>query len=59
MIEFLGAGGFGRTYLAKDIDKLNQRCVVKQLAPKTQGTWAINKAVELFQQEFALKDIAN
>ena len=51
MIEFLGAGGFGRTYLAKDIDKLNQRCVVKQLAPKAQGTWAINKAVELFQQE--------
>ncbi len=51
MIEFLGAGGFGRTYLAQDIDKLNQRCVVKQLAPKAQGTWAINKAVELFQQE--------
>ena len=51
MIEFLGAGGFGRTYLAEDIDKLNQRCVVKQLAPNVQGTWAISKAVELFQQE--------
>ncbi|MEG5163901.1 bifunctional serine/threonine-protein kinase/formylglycine-generating enzyme family protein [Microcoleus sp. AT3-A2] len=51
MIGFLGAGGFGRTYLAKDIDRLNQRCVVKQLAPNVQGTWAINKAVELFQQE--------
>ncbi|MEG3910022.1 bifunctional serine/threonine-protein kinase/formylglycine-generating enzyme family protein [Microcoleus sp. w2-18bC1] len=52
MIKFLGQGGFGRTYLAEDIDKLNQRCVVKQLAPtNVQGTWAINKAVELFQQE--------
>ena len=48
---FLGQGGFGRTYLAEDIDRLNQRCVVKQLAPNVQGTWAINKAVELFQQE--------
>ncbi|WP_449420756.1 protein kinase domain-containing protein [Phormidium nigroviride] len=51
MIEFLGQGGFGRTYLAEDIDKLNLRCVVKQLAPDVQGTWAINKAVGLFQQE--------
>ncbi len=51
MIGFLGKGGFGRTYLAEDIDRLNQRCVVKQLAPNVQGTWAINKAVELFQQE--------
>jgi formylglycine-generating enzyme required for sulfatase activity len=51
MIKFLGKGGFGRTYFAEDIDKLNQPCVVKQLAPNLQGTWAINKAVELFQQE--------
>lgn len=51
MIKFLGQGGFGRTYLAEDIDRLNQPCVVKQLAPNVQGTWAINKAVELFQQE--------
>ncbi|MEG4532094.1 SUMF1/EgtB/PvdO family nonheme iron enzyme [Microcoleus sp. D2_18a_D3] len=50
-IGFLGKGGFGRTYLAEDIDKLNQPCVVKQLAPSVQGTWAINKAVELFKQE--------
>lgn len=44
-------GGFGRTYLAEDIDKLNERCVVKQLAPKVQGTYALKKAVESFQQE--------
>jgi serine/threonine protein kinase len=44
-------GGFGRTYLAEDIDKLNERGVIKQLAPKTQGTAALRKATELFQQE--------
>ncbi|MEC4818234.1 MAG: serine/threonine-protein kinase [Scytonema sp. PMC 1069.18] len=44
-------GGFGRTYLAEDIDKLNERCVIKQLAPKVQGHWALKKAMELFQKE--------
>ena len=44
-------GGFGRTYLAEDIDKLDENCVIKQLAPKFQGTWAISKAMELFQKE--------
>ncbi|MEB3180268.1 MAG: protein kinase [Nostocaceae cyanobacterium] len=44
-------GGFGRTYLAEDLDKLDELCVVKQLAPKVQGTWAIKKAVELFKEE--------
>ncbi len=44
-------GGFGRTYLAEDIDKLNERCIVKQLAPNVQGTWALKKAIDLFQEE--------
>jgi WD40 repeat protein/tRNA A-37 threonylcarbamoyl transferase component Bud32 len=44
-------GGFGRTYLAEDADKLNEPCVVKQLAPKVQETSALRKAVELFKEE--------
>jgi WD40 repeat protein len=44
-------GGFGRTYLSEDTDKLNERCVIKQLAPKFQGTWSQKKAVELFAAE--------
>ncbi|HLO87946.1 MAG TPA: serine/threonine-protein kinase [Nostocaceae cyanobacterium] len=44
-------GGFGRTYLAEDVDKLNELCVVKQLAPKFQGTWSQKKAMELFADE--------
>ncbi|MBE9208749.1 serine/threonine protein kinase [Nostoc sp. LEGE 06077] len=44
-------GGFGRTYLAEDADKLNEWCVVKQFAPKVQETAAIKKAIALFQDE--------
>ncbi|TAE59102.1 MAG: serine/threonine protein kinase [Nostocales cyanobacterium] len=44
-------GGFGRTYLAEDTDKLNDLCVVKQLAPKFKGTWSQKKAMELFSEE--------
>ena len=51
LIRPLGGGGFGKTFLAEDEDKLNERCVVKQLAPQAQGIWAIEKATELFRQE--------
>ncbi|MGA9381220.1 MAG: serine/threonine-protein kinase, partial [Phormidium sp.] len=51
VIKLLGAGGFGRTFLAEDIDKLDERCVVKQFLPQAQGSWAIQKATELFKQE--------
>ena len=44
-------GGFSITYLAEDIDKLNERCVVKQFAPKIKETSGLNKAIELFKQE--------
>ncbi|MEH2062129.1 MAG: serine/threonine-protein kinase [Nostoc sp.] len=51
IIRPLGGGGFGRTFLAEDEDKLKEVCVVKQLAPQARGTSALNKATELFQQE--------
>ncbi|BBD61387.1 protein kinase [Nostoc sp. HK-01] len=50
-IQLLGNGGFGKTYLAEDLDKLNEYCVIKQFAPRVKGTAAINKATELFEQE--------
>ena len=46
VLQVLGQGGFGRTYLAEDQHKLNDNCVIKQLLP--QGG---SKAVELFKRE--------
>lgn len=51
LIQPIGQGGFGRTYLAEDVDKLNERCVVKQFTPQSQGTAGLQKAVQLFEQE--------
>lgn len=50
-IQPLGQGGFGRTYLALDTDRLNARCVIKQFSPQIQGTKSLEKAVQLFNQE--------
>ncbi|NER34161.1 MAG: protein kinase [Oscillatoria sp. SIO1A7] len=44
-------GGFGRTYLAADLDKLDEICVIKQLAPQAQDTASLQKAKELFDEE--------
>lgn len=51
IIQPLGGGGFGRTFLAEDEDKLKEHCVVKQLAPQIQGTNALHKATKLFHEE--------
>lgn len=51
IIRPLSGGGFGRTFLAEDYDKLNEICVVKQLAPQIQGTSALQKAIRLFEEE--------
>lgn len=50
-VKPIGRGGFGRTYLALDVDRLNTYCVIKQFAPQAQGTKSLNKALELFTQE--------
>jgi len=50
-LKSLGGGGFGKTYLAEDIDRLNTKCVIKQFAPQIQGAGALKKATDLFKQE--------
>jgi WD40 repeat protein/tRNA A-37 threonylcarbamoyl transferase component Bud32 len=47
----LGQGGFGKTYLAVDQDRLNTRCVIKQFSPQLKGTKGLEKAIQLFEQE--------
>ncbi|HLO87836.1 MAG TPA: CHASE2 domain-containing serine/threonine-protein kinase [Nostocaceae cyanobacterium] len=50
--RILGAGGFGRTYLAQDTQKPSQpTCVVKQLMPARNDTRFMDVARRLFQTE--------
>lgn len=51
IIRPLGQGGFGKTYLAEDADKLNRSCVIKQLFYQGQSSNANQKIVELFMRE--------
>jgi len=47
----LGQGGFGRTYLAEDINRFHELCVLKEFVPHVQGNAALQKAEELFERE--------
>lgn len=51
IIGQLGHGGFGRTYLAEDTNRFNERCVLKEFAPQVEGATALQKAEELFERE--------
>ncbi|MEH2156350.1 serine/threonine-protein kinase [Nostoc sp.] len=51
VIRLLGEGGFSRTYEARDGDRIDEPCVIKQFVPQFQGTAALEKATELFKQE--------
>ena len=51
ILHSLGHGGFSRTYLAEDINRFNERCVLKEFAPQLKGTFALEKAQELFERE--------
>ncbi|TBR60466.1 serine/threonine protein kinase [Westiellopsis prolifica IICB1] len=51
IIKLLGQGGFGRTYLAEDMKKSAQRCVLKEFAPQVEEEQNLKKAKELFERE--------
>lgn len=51
IVQELGQGGFGRTYLAHDAHRFHELCVLKEFAPQVQGTQALQKAEELFARE--------
>lgn len=54
IVRPLGQGGFGRTYLAEDTGRFNELVTLKELTPSNQGTYALQKAEELFQREAAM-----
>ncbi len=51
IVRELGHGGFGRTYLAVDLNRFREPCVLKEFAPQVQGTQAVQKASQLFERE--------
>lgn len=51
ILREIGHGGFGRTYLAEDIHRFREACVLKEFAPQVQGSQALQKAESLFERE--------
>ncbi|MGK7943390.1 MAG: ABC transporter substrate-binding protein, partial [Microcystaceae cyanobacterium] len=51
IVKQLGHGGFGRTYLAQDTNRFDEPCVLKEFAPQLRGSYALEKAEELFERE--------
>ena len=51
IVRMLGQGGFGRVYLAENLNRFHEYCVLKEFAPQVKGTAVLQKAAELFQRE--------
>jgi serine/threonine protein kinase len=51
IVQQIGQGGFGRTYLCENLTRFNEPCVLKEFAPQVQGTYALDKAKTLFERE--------
>lgn len=49
--HWLGQGGFGITYLAKDTGRFNEAVVIKEFTPFVRGSYNLQKAEELFERE--------
>lgn len=54
IIQILGQGGFGRTYLAEDQRRFNELCAIKELISTATEAVAWEKAKELFHREAAI-----
>jgi serine/threonine protein kinase len=50
-IKLLGQGGFGKAYLAEDLDKLQEKCVIKQLITSNIEPDTLIKVKQLFADE--------
>ncbi len=53
LVQILGQGGFGRTYLAEDQSRFNELCAIKEFSTTQSDPTVLAKARELFQREAA------
>ncbi|MGB5915992.1 MAG: serine/threonine-protein kinase, partial [Phormidesmis sp.] len=51
VVQLLGQGGFGRTYLAEDQGRFNERCAIKEFVPIQGEDHFSDKATQLFKRE--------
>ncbi|MCU0541002.1 MAG: serine/threonine protein kinase [Oscillatoriaceae cyanobacterium Prado104] len=51
LLNILGQGGFGRTYLAEDLGRFQERCALKEFIPIQSGPYVLEKSKELFKRE--------
>ncbi|MEM7062058.1 MAG: serine/threonine-protein kinase [Cyanobacteria bacterium P01_B01_bin.77] len=51
ILRELGEGGFGRTYLAEDLHRYKEPCVLKEFVPQIEDPNLLAKAEELFERE--------
>jgi serine/threonine protein kinase len=54
ILQLLGQGGFGRTYLAEDQGRFQERCAIKEFVPGQGEDHFSSKATQLFQREAAI-----
>lgn len=54
LLNILGQGGFGRTYLAEDQGRFQEKCALKEFIPQHSSTQSLQKSQELFQREASI-----
>lgn len=45
ILHSLGRGGFSRTYLAEDLNRFNELCVLKEFAPQLKEAFALKGGI--------------
>ncbi|MGF1569170.1 MAG: protein kinase [Nodosilinea sp.] len=54
ILQQLGQGGFGDTYLAEDTHRFQELCILKEFNPQVEGKLALDKAQALFEREASI-----
>jgi serine/threonine-protein kinase len=54
ILRQLGEGGFGKTYLAEDVNRFQELCVLKEFNPHVDDKLALEKAQTLFEREASI-----